>query len=114
MPVYEEWLSEAVAKGRITAPGFFNDQSVRAAWCGAEWFGPTQGHLNPLQEANAAKVRIETEISTRERESAEMNGQDWSEIHAQNAREIKQMKADGTLKNVADYEPETAKVIKNE
>ena len=111
-PIYEEWLSEAVAKGRITAPGFFNDPAVRAAWCGAEWFGPTQGHLNPLQEANAAKVRIETEISTRERESAEMNGQDWSEIHAQNAREIKQMKADGTLKNVADYEPETTEVIK--
>lgn len=113
-PIYEEWLAEAVAKGRIDAPGFFNDPAVRAAWCGAEWFGPTQGHLNPLQEANAAKVRIETEISTRERESAEMNGQDWAEIHAQNAREIKQMKADGTLKNVADYEPEAIEVIENE
>ena len=113
-PIYEEWLAEAVATGRVTAPGFFNDPAVRAAWCGAEWFGPTQGHLNPLQEANAAKVRIETVISTREREAAEMNGQDWNEIQAQSAREVKQMKADGTLKNVADYEPETVEVIKNE
>ena len=113
-PIYEEWLAEAVAKGRITAPGFFNDPAVRAAWCGAEWFGPTQGHLNPMQEANAAKVRIETGISNRERESAEMNGQDWNEIQSQSAREIKQMKADGTLKNVADYEPETTEVISNE
>lgn len=113
-PIYEEWLSEAVAKGRIDAPGFFNDPAVRAAWCGAEWFGPTQGHLNPLQEANAARVRIETEISTRERESAEMNGQDWNEIHSQNAREIGKMKADGTLKNIADYETEPTGVTIDE
>lgn len=113
-PIYEEWLAEAVATGRVTAPGFFNDPAVRAAWCGAEWFGPTQGHLNPLQEANAAKVRIDTVISTRERESAEMNGQDWSEIQAQSAREVKQMKEDGTLKNVADYELEPTGVITNE
>ena len=112
-PIYEEWLSEAVAKGRISAPGFFNDPAVRAAWCGAEWFGPTQGHLNPLQEANAAKVRIETGISNRESESAEMSGRDWNEIEAQSAREVNQMKLDGTLKNVADYQQDTTGVSSN-
>ncbi len=28
-PVYEMWLSEAVASGRVSAPGFFADPLVR-------------------------------------------------------------------------------------
>ncbi len=52
-PVYEVWLSEAVASGRIKAPGFFNNPLIRAAWCGARWDGPAQTHLDPLKEANA-------------------------------------------------------------
>lgn len=98
-PVYEEWLSEAVAKGRIHAPGFFDDPVIRAAWCGAEWYGPSQGHLNPLQEANAAKVRIEEEISTREREAAEFSGQSWEDIHPVRAREEDARRKDKTIKD---------------
>ena len=49
-PVYEIWLSEAVARGRVIAPGFFDDPLVRAAWCGARWIGPVQGTLDPKKE----------------------------------------------------------------
>lgn len=35
-PVYEVWLCEAVARGRIQAPGFFNDPMIREAWLGSE------------------------------------------------------------------------------
>lgn len=52
-PVYECWLAEAVAIGRIKAPGFFNNPLIRAAWSGAKWTGPAQTHLDPLKEANA-------------------------------------------------------------
>ena len=38
-PIYEEWLTEAVAKGRIHAPGFFDDPIIKAAYCKAEWHG---------------------------------------------------------------------------
>lgn len=44
-PIYEEWLSEAVAKGRVIAPEFFEDPIIRKAYSGAEWNGPTQGFL---------------------------------------------------------------------
>lgn len=52
-PVYECWLAEAVAIGRIKAPGFFNNPLIRAAWSGAKWTGPAQTHLDPLKEAKA-------------------------------------------------------------
>ncbi|WZL14727.1 portal protein [Vibrio phage vB_VpaM_XM1] len=96
-PIYEEWLAEAVAKGRIEAPGFFEDESVRAAWCGAKWHGPTQGQLNPLQEVKAATERVEQEFSTREQEAAEMNGGSWDEIHEVRTREEKKRRDDQTI-----------------
>ena len=76
-PVYEIWLAEAVAIGRIKAPGFFMDPAIKKAWCKAEWSGPAQGHLNPVQEVNAAKIRVAEGFSTRERETIEINGGDF-------------------------------------
>ena len=95
-PIYEEWLAEAVAKGRINAPGFFSDPAIRAAWSGAEWYGPSQGQLNPLMEANAAKVRIQEELSTREREAAEITGESWEKIHPKRVLEEDARRRDGT------------------
>lgn len=86
-PVYEEWLTEAVAKGRVYAPGFFLDPAVRAAYSNAEWYGPAQGQIDPFKEANAAKVRVEEEFSTRTREAAELSGENWEDIHRLRVRE---------------------------
>lgn len=86
-PVYEEWLTEAVLKGRVKAPGFFDDPAIRAAWCKADWYGDAQGQLDPLKEANAAKVRVDEGFSTREREAAELTGMKFDEIHSARSRE---------------------------
>ena len=85
-PIFEEWLSEAVAKGRISAPGFFSDPMIKKAYCGAEWNGPAQGLLNPVQEVEAATKRVEQGFSTREREAVEITGTDFY----RNARQLRQ------------------------
>lgn len=87
-PIYEQWLAEAVALGRIEAPGFFDDPAVRDAWCGCQWIGTSQGHVQPVQEANAAKIRMDLGISTGEQEAMEYNGGDWNENIAQRGREM--------------------------
>lgn len=109
-PIYEEWLSEAVAKGRIQAPGFFEDEAVRAAWCGADWYGPSQGQLDPLKEANAARVRVEEEFSTREREAAELTGMSFERIHTVRRREEQKRREGGLLpeQQVAEPQPQPA------
>ena len=76
-PIYEQWLSEAVATGRIEAPGFFDDPAIRQAWCGCMWMGASMGHVDPLKEANAATIRIANNITTQEQEASEYNGNDW-------------------------------------
>lgn len=86
-PVYEMFLAEAVALGRINAPGFFADPLIREAWCGARWIGPVQGSLDPKKEAEAALMLIDNAIKTHEQVSREMSGGDWEENVEQLARE---------------------------
>ncbi len=76
-PIYMTWLSEAVARGRINAPGFFGDPLVRAAWCGAQWIGPVQGSLDPKSEAQAAVIQIQEGLRSREQITRETGGGDF-------------------------------------
>lgn len=78
-PVYEIWLSEAVARGRINAPGFFDDPLIRAAWCGARWDGPAQTHLDPVKEANANEIQVKNGWKTNEQVTREFYGGNWSD-----------------------------------
>jgi len=88
--VYNLWFAEAVSKGRINAPGFFIDPLIRNAYTACTWNGPTPGHLNPVQEVNAAVTRVENGFSTREDEAASMNGSDFEDnvraLESENAK----------------------------
>lgn len=77
-PVYEIWLTEAIALGRIQAPGFFNDPLIRQAYLGSEWIGPAQGQLDGTKEIQAATMAIEAGLSTREQEAIKLNGSDYA------------------------------------
>lgn len=76
-PIYEIWLTEAVARGRIQAPGFFGDPAVRKAWCKADWIGPVQGHLDPKKEIEAGLTQVANGIKTHEQLTRENGGGDW-------------------------------------
>lgn len=77
-PVYELWLTEAVARGRIKAPGFLTDPIIRQAYLSSEWIGPSQGQLDPTKEVQAAVTAIENGLSTREAEAIKLNGSQYS------------------------------------
>ena len=92
-PIYEEFLAEAVAKGRIPADGFFADPVIRKAYSRAEWNGPAQGLLNPVQEVAAAEKRVANGFSTRTKEAKEMNGTDYYKNISQLQQEEELMQA---------------------
>lgn len=89
-PIYEVWLTEAVARGRVKAPGFFDDPLIREAWCGARWIGPVQGQIDPLKEANAALTLTNCAIKTHEQVTRELGGGDWQE-------NVEQLKSENEL-----------------
>jgi lambda family phage portal protein len=76
-PVYETWMAEAVASGRIAAPGFFQDPLMRWAYTRADWHGDSQGSINPKDEVAAYLAAIDGRIMTRERAEWELFGTDW-------------------------------------
>lgn len=77
-PVYELWLTEAVARGRIIAPGFLTDPLIRQAYLASEWIGPSQGQLDPTKEVQAAVMAIENGLTTREAEAIKLNGSEYA------------------------------------
>lgn len=77
-PIYETWLTEAIALGRIQAPGFFTDPLIHNAYLGSEWIGPSQGMLDPTKELQAAQMAIELGLSTHEQEAIKLNGSEFN------------------------------------
>ena len=77
-PAYEIWMTEAVARGRISAPGFLTDPLIRQAYLQSEWIGPSQGQLDPTKEVTAAVTAINEGLSTREAEAIRLNGSEYT------------------------------------
>jgi lambda family phage portal protein len=95
-PVYEAWLTEAVATGRIKAPGFLKgDLAIQKAYCRAEWIGPAPGQIDPLKEVKAAEARVSLGISNLEKETAMMMSDDWEVVHRQRVKEVEMRKEAG-------------------
>ena len=86
-PVWELFVSEAVASGRLEAPGFFTDPVRRAAYLRCEWIGPSQGQLDPTKEINAELTAVSAGITTREAAAERINGSDWDDNVRRLARE---------------------------
>lgn len=88
-PIYDEWLAEAVARGRINAPGFFTDPARRKAYAACVWNGPARTNLNPVQEVEAAIKRVDACFSTASEETAQMTGGDYNRNIRQRAMEAR-------------------------
>lgn len=94
-PAYEKWFAEAVARGRITAPGFFDDPAIAKAYMGCTWNGPARTNLDAKKEIEAAILRMEKGISTAEQETAQMTGGSWRANMRQRKSETEKMKEVG-------------------
>lgn len=95
-PIYEWFLTEAVAKGRIAAPGYFNDPVIREAWLGSMWIGPSRIQLDPLKEATANQLNVAMGTTTREKIIVENGtGNSFEEVHEGLVKEQRRRDADG-------------------
>lgn len=102
-PIYEAVLAEAIAAGRLAAPGFFADPLVRRAWLGTLWQGDAPSSLDPVKEIEAATRRVALRLTTRSEERARLVGGDWEATVPQMRREHELLAASGL-----DEEPQTA------
>lgn len=99
--IYEIWMYEAVALGRVKAPGFFDDPILRKAYLGSNWIGPGRGHIRPDVEQKAAAGRIDMGMTTVEQEKAEYDGGDFQRQLPTIKRERQQLRDAGIGQAVA-------------
>jgi len=103
-PVYEMVITEAIAKGQLKAPGFFNNELLRKAYLGAEWIGPPRGQIDQLKEVKAAELRINVGISTLAEETAILTGGDWERKYPQILKEQNLKKEAGLIPDINKQE----------
>lgn len=84
-----------MARGRINAPGYFDDPAIAKAYTGCAWNGPARTSLDEKKEIEAAKLRIKEGISTAEQETAQLTGGSWRANVRQRKREMQKMKEAG-------------------
>lgn len=96
-PVYETWMTESVAIGRVPAVGFFSDPLLRWAYTRAAWPGDSMGSISPKEEVAAYAAAIDARLMTRERAEWELWGTDWNDTFAQKQTEHTRLKDAGML-----------------
>ena len=89
-PIYEMWLSEEIAAGRISAPGF-SDPLLKAAWLNCEWAGIPMPSIDPLKNMQASKLAVELGAETLDDVAREHNGSSGKANRAKLARQFEEL-----------------------
>ena len=84
-------------------PGTPTFWEAPAAWCRCIWIGPGRGWVDPVKEAQAADIRMQTGLSTLQDEAAEQ-GRDWEELLDQRERELAELERRGLTMVEANYD----------
>lgn len=112
--VYEEWVREAVLLGRVQLNGYGDDPLINNAWTSAQWNGPSQGQIDPLKEAKASESKIKNGLSTRTRETVELNGGDFEQNARILSKELKILKEKGVILENANETKENNELLEQQ
>ncbi len=96
-PCYEIVISEAVARGILEIEDFLENPSRRRAILRCSWLGPSPGQINPIDEVEAATMRVEGGFSSMQYETAQLTGQDWETVLLQRKKEAAAQRDAGLL-----------------
>lgn len=89
-PVYEMWLSEEIAAGRVIAPGW-NDPVLKAAWLNARWIGSPMPEIDISKTATADEKYFRMGAQTLDRISRKLNGSAGKSNRTKIRREITEL-----------------------
>ena len=111
-PCWEWVITEAIARGLLEAPGFFDDLLVRAAWLGTEWVGQGMPSIDPVKDAEAATRWNALNVLPLQTISAQQ-GRDFDRDFKQVVREQKLLKDSGLHRPNEQILPEPGQQTSN-
>ena len=91
-PVYEMWLSEEIAAGRIQAPGW-SDPLLRDAWLSHGLIAAPMPNIDPMKTAKADETYVGMGATTLDRVARELNGSSGKANRQKITREFSELPA---------------------
>ena len=88
-PLYDSWLSEEIAAGRETAPGW-TDPILRAAWLSHDLIASPIPNIDDVKSAKANKMNLEINATTFDRVARETNGSNGKSNRSKLSRELQE------------------------
>ena len=95
-PIYEMWLAEEIAAGRINAPGWA-DPRLRAAWTAHRYNGLSMPNIDPEKTAKAAKEYVSMGATTLEDVAIEYNDSDAESNRVKLKQELAELREIGAM-----------------
>jgi capsid protein len=89
-PVYEMWLSEEIASGRIECLGW-SDKYIREAWLCAEWAGAPMPNIDPIKTAQADQKYVELGAQDLDDVARNLNGSSGKANRVKLVRQYKEL-----------------------
>ena len=89
-PVYETWISEEIAAGRLRAPGW-SDPRLRAAWLAHDLVAAPVPNIDPAKLSKAHKEQVEMGATDLDRVAHETNGSDGSANRGKLSRQVEEL-----------------------
>jgi capsid protein len=87
-PVYEAFMDEAVMRGWINAPGYFDSVVARRAYTRAKWNGPGMPHIDLGKSAQNYEKMEALGFITASEATSELTGGNYYENIQERGREI--------------------------
>jgi len=112
-PVFVAMMDEAVARGWLDAPGYFDNPLSRRAYTRVKWNGPGLPQLDFYKEVQAWEKAVSLGFATASQATSELNGGDYMENLSVRAREIEAAKTAGLSAAAAAGMTSTAGAIQS-
>lgn len=113
-PVYEAVITEAIARGRLTAPGYLSgDPLIKKSYLGSIWVGPARGQIDPTKENAADGDAEDRGWKTGAMNSAE-RGTNWEDNNTQLQKEKRLRGGGENTSNNSSFDDDPDKKDKDE
>jgi lambda family phage portal protein len=112
-PIYEAFMDEAVMRGWINAPGYFDDVVTRRAYNRAKWNGPGMPHIDLGKSAANYEKLTALGYATASEATSELTGGNYYENIQERGREIAAARTAGLPMAAAEAMTSTAKSVEN-
>jgi len=112
-PIWEAFMDEAVMRGWINAPGYFDDLITRRAYTRAKWNGPGMPHIDLGKSAANYEKLTALGYATASEATSELTGGNYYENIQERGREISAAKQAGIPAAAAESMTSTGKAVEN-